>query len=312
VLKAAQIAYDEGIAIPILLGRKDTIKILMDEIEFEADVEIIDPKADEEEVRKNKYAEGYWQYRKRKGVTLYSAQKLMRERNYFGAMMVNEGDADAMISGYSRSYPSVVKPIMELIGMAKGATRIATTNVMMTQRGPMFLSDTSINIDPSAEELAKIAQMTARTVRMFGIEPVMAMISFANFGSSISPRASKVKDAVALLHEQEPDLIVDGELQTDFALNSELLEEKFPFSKLAGKKVNTLIFPNLDSANITYKLMKELNKVESIGPIMMGMRKPVHVLQFGSSVDEIVNMTAIAVVDAQQKEKWEQEKQSQK
>ncbi|MCB0436158.1 MAG: NADP-dependent malic enzyme, partial [Mangrovimonas sp.] len=276
------------------------------------DVEIIDPKADEEEVRKNKYAEGYWQYRKRKGVTLYSAQKLMRERNYFGAMMVNEGDADAMISGYSRSYPSVVKPIMELIGMAKGATRIATTNVMMTQRGPMFLSDTSINIDPSAEELAKIAQMTARTVRMFGIEPVMAMISFANFGSSISPRASKVKDAVALLHEQEPDLIVDGELQTDFALNSELLEEKFPFSKLAGKKVNTLIFPNLDSANITYKLMKELNKVESIGPIMMGMRKPVHVLQFGSSVDEIVNMTAIAVVDAQQKEKWEQEKQSQK
>ena len=312
VLKAAQIAYDEGIAIPILLGRKDTIKILMDEIEFEADVEIIDPKADEEEVRKNKYAEGYWQYRKRKGVTLYSAQKLMRERNYFGAMMVNEGDADAMISGYSRSYPSVVKPIMELIGMAKGATRIATTNVMMTQRGPMFLSDTSINIDPSAEELAKIAQMTARTVRMFGVEPVMAMISFANFGSSISPRASKVKDAVALLHEQEPDLIVDGELQTDFALNSELLEEKFPFSKLAGKKVNTLIFPNLDSANITYKLMKELNKVESIGPIMMGMRKPVHVLQFGSSVDEIVNMTAIAVVDAQQKEKWEQEKQSQK
>ncbi|HPF96772.1 MAG TPA: NADP-dependent malic enzyme [Mangrovimonas sp.] len=312
VLKAAQIAYDEGIAIPILLGRKDTIKILMDEIEFEADVEIIDPKADEEEVRKNKYAEGYWQYRKRKGVTLYSAQKLMRERNYFGAMMVNEGDADAMISGYSRSYPSVVKPIMELIGMAKGATRIATTNVMMTQRGPMFLSDTSINIDPSAEELAKIAQMTARTVRMFGIEPVMAMISFANFGSSISPRASKVKDAVALLHEQEPDLIVDGELQTDFALNSELLEEKFPFSKLAGKKVNTLIFPNLDSANITYKLMKELNKVESIGPIMMGMRKPVHVLQFGSSVDEIVNMTAIAVVDAQQKEKWEQEKQSRK
>ena len=312
VLKAAQIAYDEGIAIPILLGRKDTIKILMDEIEFEADVEIIDPKADKEEVRKNKYAEGYWQHRKRKGVTLYSAQKLMRERNYFGAMMVNEGDADAMISGYSRSYPSVVKPIMELIGMAKGATRIATTNVMMTQRGPMFLSDTSINIDPSAEELAKIAQMTARTVRMFGIEPVMAMISFANFGSSISPRASKVKDAVALLHEQEPDLIVDGELQTDFALNSELLEEKFPFSKLAGKKVNTLIFPNLDSANITYKLMKELNKVESIGPIMMGMRKPVHVLQFGSSVDEIVNMTAIAVVDAQQKEKWEQEKQSQK
>lgn len=312
VLKAAQIAFDEGIAIPILLGRKDTIKALMDEIEFEADVEIIDPKEDEEEVRKNKYASVYWQQRKRKGVTLYSAQKLMRERNYFGAMMVNEGDADAMISGYSRNYPSVVKPIMELIGMIKGATRIATTNLMMTQRGPMFLSDTSINIDPTAEDLAKIAQMTAKTVRMFGMEPVMAMISFANFGSSVSPRATKVKDAVAILHEQYPELIVDGELQTDFALNSELLEEKFPFSKLAGKKVNTLIFPNLDSANITYKLLKELNKSESIGPIMMGMRKPVHILQFGASVDEIVNMTAIAVVDAQQKEKLEHEKHLQK
>ena len=311
VLKAAQIAYDEGIAIPILLGRKDTIKALMDEIEFDAEIEIIDPKEDEEEARKNKYANVYWQHRKRKGVTLYSAQKLMRERNYFGAMMVNEGDADAMISGYSRNYPSVVKPIMELIGMIKGATRIATTNLMMTQRGPMFLSDTSINIDPTAEDLAKIAQMTAKTVRMFGMEPVMAMISFANFGSSVSPRAAKVKDAVAILHQEHPELIVDGELQTDFALNSELLEEKFPFSKLAGKKVNTLIFPNLDSANITYKLLKELNKAESIGPIMMGMRKPVHILQFGASVDEIVNMTAIAVVDAQQKEKLEYEKQLQ-
>lgn len=312
VLKAAQIAYDEGIATPILLGRKETIKALMDEIEFEADVLIVDPKSDEEEARKNKYAKVYWEQRKRKGVTLYSAQKIMRERNYFGAMMVNEGDADALISGFSRSYPSVVKPMMELIGMAKGATRIATTNLMMTQRGPMFLSDTSINIDPTAEELAKIAQMTARTVRMFGIEPVIAMISFANFGSSSSPRATKVKDAVKILHETMPDLLVDGELQTDFALNSEMLQDVFPFSKLAGKKVNTLIFPNLDAANITYKLLKELNKSDSIGPIMMGMKKPVHILQLDASVDEIVNMTAIAVVDAQQKEKWEMEKQLQK
>lgn len=305
VLKAAQIAYDEGIAIPILLGRKDIIKVLMDEIEFEEDLEIIDPKSDEEEARKNKYAKVYWQQRKRDGITLYSSKKLMRERNYFGAMMVNEGDADALISGYSRSYPSVVKPMMELIGKAEGATRIATTNLMMTQRGPMFLSDTSINIDPTAEELAKIAQMTARTVKMFGMEPVIAMISFSNFGSSISPMARKVRNAVAILHKESPNLVVDGELQTDFALNSELLGENFPFSKLAGRKVNTLIFPNLDSANITYKLLKELNKAESIGPIMMGMKKPVHILQFGSSVDEIVNMTAIAVVDAQQKEKWE-------
>ena len=184
---------------------------------------------------------------------------------------------------------------------------MATTNLMMTQRGPMFLSDTSINIDPTAEDLAKIAQMTAKTVRMFGLEPVIAMISFANFGSSLSPRATKVRDAVKILHESNPDLLVDGELQTDFALNSEMLQATFPFSKLAGKKVNTLIFPNLDAANITYKLLKELNKSESIGPIMLGMRKPVHILQLDASVDEIVNMTAIAVIDAQQKEKKEQE-----
>jgi len=307
VLKAAQIAHDEGIAIPILLGRKDAILSLMAEIEFDAEVVIIDPKSDEEEPRRVKYAKAYWEQRKRKGVTFYSAQNIMRERNYFAAMMVNVGDADALISGYSRSYPTVVKPMLELIGMAKGATRIAATNLMMTQRGPMFLSDTAINIDPTAEDLAKIVQMTARTVRMFGMEPVIAMISFANFGSSLSPRATKVTEAVKLLHESHPELLVDGELQTDFALNSEMLQRTFPFSKLAGRKVNTLIFPNLDAANITYKLLKELNESESIGPIIMGMRKPVHILQLGASVDEIVNMTAIAVIDAQQKEKKELE-----
>lgn len=305
VLKAAQIAHDEGIAIPILLGRKDAIEELMKEIEFDADVEIIDPKSDQELDRKNKYAKVFWEQRKRKGVTLYSSQAIMRERNYFAAMMVNEGDADALISGYSRSYPLVVKPMLELIGLATRATRAATTNVMMTQRGPMFLSDTSINIDPSAEDLAKIALMTARTVQMFGMQPVIAMISFSNFGSSPSPRSTKVRDAVALLHESHPELLVDGELQTDFALNNEMLKATFPFSKLVGKKVNTLIFPNLESANITYKLLKELNKAESIGPIMMGMRKPVHILQLGASVDEIVSMTAIAVIDAQQKERKE-------
>ncbi|WP_223034713.1 NADP-dependent malic enzyme [Hanstruepera marina] len=307
VLKAAQIAYDEGIAHPILLGRRDVIEKLMEEIEFDAEVPIIDPKSDEETDRKNKYAEVYWKQRKRKGVTRYSAQKIMRERNYFAAMMVNEGDADAMISGYSRSYPSVVKPMLELIGLAPGSTRVATTNVMMTQRGPMFLSDTSININPSASDLTKIAQMTAGVVKMFGMEPVMAMISYSNFGSSKNQTATKVGEAVTYLHKRHPNLLVDGELQTDFALNSEMLQDIFPFSKLAGRKVNTLIFPNLESANITYKLLKELNKADSIGPIMMGMRKPIHILQLDASVDEIVNMTAIAVIDAQQKEKKEQE-----
>ncbi|MCF7568376.1 NADP-dependent malic enzyme [Sabulilitoribacter arenilitoris] len=308
VLKAAQIAYEDGIAFPILLGRKETIQHLMKEIEFDADVPIIDPKTEEENSRKNKYAKVYWEQRKRRGVTLYSAQKLMRERNYFAAMMVNEGDADALISGYSRNYPTVVKPMLELIGLAKGATRIATTNVMMTKRGPLFLSDTSINIDPSAKDLTKIAQMTAWIIKMFGMEPVMAMTSYSNFGSSEHINASKVREAVSYLHRHFPDMLVDGELQTDFALNDDMLREKFPFSKLVGRKVNALIFPNLDSANITYKLLKELNEAQSIGPIMMGMRKPVHILQLGASVDEIVNMTAIAVIDAQHKEKKEQEK----
>ena len=309
VLKAAQIAHDEGIAKPILLGRRETIKRLMEEIEFDAaDVTIIDPKSEKEDSRKNKYAKVYWEQRKRRGITYYSAQRLMRERNYFAAMMVNEGDADALISGYSRNYPSVVKPMLELIGLAPGATRIATTNIMMTKRGPLFLSDTSINIEPSSKDLAKIAQMTSKVIKMFGMQPVMAMISYSNFGSSDNERASKVRDAVAFLHRHYPDMMVDGELQTDFALNDEMLRERFPFSKLVGKKVNALIFPNLDAANITYKLLKELNDADSIGPIMMGMRKPVHILQLGASVDEIVNMTSVAVVDAQQKEKFEQEK----
>jgi len=303
VLKAAQIASDEGIAIPILLGRREVIKELMTEIDFNEEVVIIDPKSDEEEEHRKDYAQVYWKTRNRSGVTLYDAEKLMRERNYYAAMMVNQGDADGLLSGYSRAYPTVVKPMLELIGMAKGINRVAATNIMNTSRGPLFISDTSINIDPPAKDLAKIAQMTAKTVKLFGIEPVVAMISYANFGSSKNPHATKVKEAVSYLHRVHPDLIVDGELQTDFALNREMLQNKFPFSKLAGKKVNTLIYPNLDSANSTYKLIKELNNVDSIGPIMMGMRKPVHILQLGASVEEIVNMTAVTVVDAQEKTK---------
>ncbi|GAB2764849.1 NADP-dependent malic enzyme [Salinimicrobium soli] len=304
VLKAAQIVHDEGVATPILLGRKDVIEELMQEIDFHADdVLIIDSKSDEENERRNRYAEVYWKTRQRKGVTRYDAQLLMRQRNYFAAMMVNAGDADALLSGYSRSYPTVLKPMLELIGKAKGVSKVAATNLMNTARGPIFISDTSVNIDPTAKELAKIAQMTARTVRLFGIDPVIAMISYANFGSSSNEKAEKVKEAVDYLHKFYPDLTVDGEMQSDFALNKDMLQKKFPFSKLAGKKVNTLIFPNLDSGNSTYKLIKELNKTESVGPILMGMNKPVHVLQLGASVEEIVNMTAVAVVDAQEKER---------
>ncbi len=303
VLKAAQIVLEEGIGVPILLGRKDKILSLMEEIDFQEDVKILDPKCDELRAIKNKYAEKYWQQRRRKGVTLYSAEKLMRERNYFASMMVNEGNTDAMISGYSRAYPVVIKPVLETIGRFDGVSKVATTNLMLTKRGPLFISDTSINIDPSAKELAKIAQMTNYTMKMFGIKPVIAMISYANFGSSKHPQASKVKEAVTFLHKSCPDTIVDGEIQVDFALDSRLLQEKFPFSKLAGKKVNALIFPNLSAANGTYKLLKALDNVETIGPIMLGMRKPVHILQLGASVEEMVNIAAVAVVDAQQKEK---------
>lgn len=299
VLKAAQIAYEEGMITPILLGDKETIIELMGEIGFTADVEIIDPYSEEQKGRREKFAHAYWNTRMRKGITLYEAQKLMLGRNYFASMMVNEGEADAMLTGYSRSYPNVVKPILELIPKAQGVTKVATTNLMMTKRGPMFLADTAINPDPSAEDLAKIAVMTEKTVRMFGMEPVIAMLSYANFGSAAHSSPKKMQEAVRILHEQYPDMIVDGEIQIDFALNSDMLKKKFPFSKLVDKKVNTLIFPNLDAANITYKMLKELNKATSIGPIILGLDKAVHVFQLGASVEEMVNMTAVAVVDAQ-------------
>ena len=301
VLKAAQIVWEEGIGKPILLGNKELILELKEELGFDADVTIIDPKTSEEDKRRLHYAEMFWKTRQRRGISLLDAQKWMRERNYFAAMMVNEGEADALVTGYSRSYPSVVKPMMQLIGKAPGISLIATTNMMMTNRGPMFLSDTAINPNPTSDDLAKIALMTAKTVKLFGLEPVIGMVSFSNFGSSSDQSASKVREAVAYLHNYYPDLIVDGEIQADFALNPEMLKAKFPFSKLAGKKVNTLIFPNLESSNITYKLLKELYKVDSIGPIMMGMGKPVHIFQLGASVEEMVNMAAVAVVDAQEK-----------
>ena len=303
VLKAAQIVMEEGIGQPILLGRKDVISDLMQSINFQEEVSILDPKSDEQLEIKSKYANLFWNEQKRKGVTLYEAESLMRERNYFAAMMVKNGDADAMLSGYSRNYASVIKPVLDVVGKDKGVSKIAATNMMLTDRGPIFISDTSINIDPTAKELAKIGFMTSEIVKMFGIKPVMAMLSFTNFGSSKHPNAGKVTDAVAYLHRYYPDLVVDGPLQSDFALNREMLEERFPFSEIAKKNVNTLIFPNLESANITYKLMKELNKNQSVGPILLGLKEPIHVLQLGASVDEIVNMAAVAVIDSQQKQK---------
>ena len=301
VLKAAQIVHEEGIGFPVLLGNIDTINDLKSEIEFDAEVPIIDPKSDEESENRERYGKSYWNKRKRKGVTLYDSIDKMKQRNYYAGMMLSCGDVDALISGYSRSYPVTFKPIIETIGKAKGIKKVATTNLMITNKGPLFFSDTSINIEPSSKELATIAKMTSETVKMFGIKPVIAMVSYSNFGSNSHPSASKVNDAVKYLHKYHPELDIDGEIQTDFALNKEMLKDRFGFSKLSGKKVNTLIFPNLDSANTNYKLVKELDKALSIGPIMMGMSKAAHITQLGASVDEIVNMSALAVVDAQKK-----------
>jgi len=301
VLKAAQIVHEEGIGFPVLLGNIDTINDLKSEIEFDAEVPIIDPKCEEESENRERYGKSYWNKRKRKGVTLYDSIDKMKQRNYYAGMMLSCGDVDALISGYSRSYPVTFKPIIETIGKAKGIKKVATTNLMITNKGPLFFSDTSINIEPSSKELATIAKMTSETVRMFGIKPVIAMVSYSNFGSNSHPSASKVNDAVKYLHKYHPELDIDGEIQTDFALNKEMLKDRFGFSKLSGKKVNTLIFPNLDSANTNYKLVKELDKALSIGPIMMGMSKAAHITQLGASVDEIVNMSALAVVDAQKK-----------
>ena len=301
VLKAAQMVYEEGIAHPILLGNRERILELMETMEFEADISIIDPKNDGVKEQREAYADTYWKLRQRRGVTLYDAQSRMRERNYFAAMMVREGDADAMISGYSRSYPNVLKPVLQVIDRAEGVNRVATTNLMITNRGPLFLADTSININPNAKDLAKIAQMTSYTATLFGMQPKVAMLSYSNFGSSKNEDAQKVNEAVSLLHRYVPHIDVDGPIQADFALNKAMRTTKFPFSKIAGKEVNTLLFPDLNAANIAYKLIKELDGALSIGPIMMGLKHSVHILQLGASVDEIVHMTAVAAVDAHNK-----------
>ncbi len=303
VLKAAQRVLELKIAKPILLGNTERILELKEEIIFDEDVPIIDPKSDEQKERRDRYAKLYWETHQRQGVTLYDAQKIMRERNYFATMMVNEGEADAMITGYSRSYTASAKPIFELVKKDRGVTRIAGANLMLTKQGPIFFSDTTLNINPDSEALIKITQKTCVLAKMFGIKPVVALVGFSNFGSSDSETSRKIRKTVAHFHKHHPDIIIDGELQFDFALNPELLAKEFPFSKLNGHKVNTIIFPNLESANITYKLLKEINQIDSIGPILLGLSKPVHVVQFDASVDEMVNMAAVAVVDAQRKSK---------
>jgi len=302
ILKAAQMAHDEGICNPILLGKKNRILSLIEEYAIDLpDAVIIDPKSEEEEKRRITYGKALFERRKRKGFTEFEATQIMRERNYFGAMMVNQGDADAMITGLTRSYRSSVRPVIQVIGLQKDVRTVAGMYILNTKRGPMFLADTTVNLNPTAEQIAEITFNVAKTIRKYKINPRVALLSYSNFGSSPGPDAEKMAKAVEILHEKHPTLVVDGEVQANFALNSDLMNEKFAFSQLANKSVNTLIFPNLSAGNISYKLLQQMTDGDAIGPILIGLKKSVHVLQLGSSVREIVNMVKIAVIDAQNK-----------
>lgn len=303
VLKAAQRVYQEGIAIPVLLGPKDIIQSKMEELGFEANLQIIDPKSPEERERRHRFADIYWKKRERKGITQINARRLMRERNYFGAMLVNTGEADAMITGYSRSYPQTIRPILDLVEKEEGFQRIAATSILITKRGPLFLSDTTMNPNPSSEDLTAITLAVAEKAKMFGLDPAIALLSYSNFGSAPSESTKKLSKTVSYLHKNYPELIVDGEVQVDVALNPEKMAAMFPFSKLKGKAANVLIFPNLESANITYKIMKESEGISSIGPIILGLSKPIHITLMNASADEMVNLTTFAVVDAQERER---------
>lgn len=303
VLKAAQLAEDEGYAIPILLGRKEKIENLIEEngMEFEQAI-IIDPKETSEKTKRQEYGKIFFEKRKRRGFTLFEAEKIMRERNYYGSMMVEVGDADAMVSGITRNYGHVIRPALQVVGTKEGVDRVAGMYILLTKKGPLFLADTTVNFNPSAEEIAEITNLVAEKVRRFNIKPNIALLSYSNFGSSDGAEAVKMSRAAKLLHQHYSHLTVDGDIQANFALNSDLLAENFPFSTLLGKNVNTLIFPNLAAGNIAYKLLQEMNDdVEAIGPILVGMNKSIHVLQLGSSVREISHMVKIAVLDAHAK-----------
>ncbi|HYH15203.1 MAG TPA: phosphate acyltransferase, partial [Flavisolibacter sp.] len=302
ILKAAQIVIDEGIGYPILLGDEGKIRNIasINGIDIEG-LPIIDPRSDSMEEQRNKYAELFFKKRQRKGFNWYEARKVMKDRNYFGCMMVEMGDADAMISGLSKNYPDTIRPAIQCIGMEEGTKRIAGMYLMLTKKGPLFLADTTVNFHPTAEELAEITLLVAKEVRHFNLQPRIAMLSYSNFGSSNSEEAQLVAKARAIVKERMPSLIVDGEMQASVALNNDLLKENYPFSELVDKDVNTLIFPNLAAGNVAYNLLKEVGSADAIGPILLGLKKPVHILQLGSSVRNIVNMATIAVVDAQLK-----------
>ncbi len=302
ILKTAQMVLDDGFAYPILLGDPKNIeKIALENgIDLEG-IPIIDPKSDEAEAKRTEYGELFFKKRQRKGSNYYESKKIMRERLYFGCMMVETGEADAMISGLSKNYPDTIRPALQVVGMEEGSKKVAGMYIIMTKKGPIFLADTTVNFNPTAEELADITMMVAKEVKNFGITPVIAMVSYSNFGSSNSPEAKLVAQAREMVKQRDPSLIVDGEVQANVAFNKEVIKDNYPFSELVNKDVNVLIFPNLAAGNVAYNLLQEVGGFDAIGPVLLGLSKPVHILQLGSQVRSIFNMVLIAVVDAQMK-----------
>ncbi|MBL7767405.1 MAG: NADP-dependent malic enzyme [Flavipsychrobacter sp.] len=302
ILKAASIVFEEGVAYPILLGNEEKIRRIAETNQIDLDgIPIIDPRSDEQEEKRKEYGQLLFLKRQRKGLNKYESIKIMKDRNYFGCMMVETGDADAMISGLTRNYDETIRPALQVIGTEESVNKIAGMYLLLTKKGPIFMADTTVNFNPTAEELAEITLMVAKEVRNFNLTPRIAMLSYSNFGSSASPEAQLVAKARKLVKERNPSLIVDGEMQGIIAFNKEILKDNYPFSELVDKDVNTLIFPNLAAGNIAYNLLKEVGGADAIGPILLGLKKPVHVLQLGSSVRSIFNMALVAVIDAQMK-----------
>jgi len=302
ILKAASIIYDDGIAYPILLGDPEKIRLIAEKYNIDiSDIPIIDPRSDEMESKREFYSEIFFKKRQRKGFNKYESLKIMKDRNHFGCMMVETGDADAMLSGLTKNYAEAIRPALQIIGTEEGVKKIAGMYLLLTKKGPLFLADTTVNFHPTAEELADITMMVAKEVRNFNLTPRIAMLSYSNFGSSDSPEARLVAEATRILKQRNPSLVVDGEMQGSLAFNKEILRDNYPFSELVDEDVNVLMFPNLTAGNVTYNLLKEVGGADAIGPILLGLKKPVHVLQLGSTVRSIVNMANVAVVDAQLK-----------
>ncbi len=313
ILKAASIIYDDGIAYPILLGNETRIKNIAAANNIDiSDLPIIDIRSDEMEAKREFFGSILFQKRQRKGINKYESLKLMRTQNYFGAMMVETGEADAMLSGLTRNYADGIRPAVQIIGTEEGVKKIAGMYLLLTKKGPLFLADTTVNIKPTAEEIADITLMVAKEVRNFNIEPRIAMLSYSNFGSSDTEEAKMMAEATKIVKQRNPSLIVDGEMQGMLAFNKEILKENYPFSDLVDVDVNVLIFPNLTAGNVAYHLLKEIGGVDIIGPILLGLKKPVNVLQLGSGVRNIINMATVAVVDAQLKSRVDTETEVQR